>query len=155
MQFRIPNSSDLLDNPFNTNGNTDFALLPVCCITFCEIITLTLFNVLRLSCITSDFIHSFIHQCLYRTLLGPGLFFSFVIFFTQSVGLLGREISPSQGRYLHTGQHKHRINAHINIHALILIRTHDPRVRASEDASCLRPRGHCDWRVYLVSHQIS
>jgi hypothetical protein len=29
----------------------------------------------------------------------------------QSVGLLGRGISPSQGRYLHTGQHKHRINA--------------------------------------------
>jgi hypothetical protein len=32
--------------------------------------------------------------------------------FTQSLGLLGRGISLSQGRYLHTGQHKHRINAH-------------------------------------------
>jgi hypothetical protein len=32
--------------------------------------------------------------------------------FTQSVGLLGRGIIPSQGRYLHTEQHKHRINAH-------------------------------------------
>jgi hypothetical protein len=32
--------------------------------------------------------------------------------FSQSVGLLGRAISPSQGRYLNTGQHKHRINAH-------------------------------------------
>jgi hypothetical protein len=32
--------------------------------------------------------------------------------FTQSVGILRRRISPSQGRYLHTGQHKHRINAH-------------------------------------------
>jgi hypothetical protein len=32
--------------------------------------------------------------------------------YTQSVGLIGREISPSQGRYLHTGQHKYRINAH-------------------------------------------
>jgi hypothetical protein len=32
--------------------------------------------------------------------------------FTQSVGHLGRGISPSQGRYLHTGQHKHRTNAH-------------------------------------------
>jgi hypothetical protein len=30
----------------------------------------------------------------------------------QSVGLLGRGISPSQGRYLHTGQHKRRINAY-------------------------------------------
>jgi hypothetical protein len=32
--------------------------------------------------------------------------------FAQSVGLLGRGISQSQGRYLHTGQHKRRINAH-------------------------------------------
>jgi hypothetical protein len=32
--------------------------------------------------------------------------------FTQMVGLLRRVISPSQGRYLNTGQHKHRINAH-------------------------------------------
>jgi hypothetical protein len=32
--------------------------------------------------------------------------------YTQSVGPLGRGFGPSQGRYLHTGQHKHRINAH-------------------------------------------
>jgi hypothetical protein len=32
--------------------------------------------------------------------------------YTQSVVLLGRGISPSQGRYLHMEQHKHRINAH-------------------------------------------
>jgi hypothetical protein len=38
--------------------------------------------------------------------LGPGLFFSFVIFFTQMVGLLGWVISQSQGHYLNTGQHK-------------------------------------------------
>jgi hypothetical protein len=31
--------------------------------------------------------------------------------FTQSVGLLGRVIGPSQGHNLHTQQHKHRINA--------------------------------------------
>jgi hypothetical protein len=58
-----------------------------------------------------NFIH-LIHQCLYSPLLGSGLFFSFVIIFTQSLGLVGRVISPSQGRYLHTGQHDHRINAH-------------------------------------------
>jgi hypothetical protein len=50
---------------------------------------------------------------------------------TESLGLLGRSISPSQGRYLHTEQHKHRINAHTNIHALSGIRTHDPSVRAA------------------------
>jgi hypothetical protein len=32
--------------------------------------------------------------------------------FSQTVGLLGRVISPPQGRYLNTGQHKHKINAH-------------------------------------------
>jgi hypothetical protein len=43
--------------------------------------------------------------------LDHGRFFSFLTY-TQSVGLLGRGFSPSQGRYLHTGQHEHRINAH-------------------------------------------
>jgi hypothetical protein len=66
----------------------------------------------------NKFIHFFIHQCLYSPLLGPSLFVSFVLFFTQTVELLGRVISPSQGRYLHTGQHKHRTNAHTDIHAL-------------------------------------
>jgi hypothetical protein len=98
---------------------------------------------------------SFIHQWLYSPLLGPGLFFSFVICFTQTVGLLGRVISPSYGRYLHTEQHKHRINAHTDIHALIWIRTHDPSVRASEDSSYLRPRGHCDGSGYQVYTHIN
>jgi hypothetical protein len=57
-------------------------------------------------------IHLFIHQMLYGPLLGPGLFFSSVIFFTWTTGLLGRVISLSQERYLHIGQHKHRINDH-------------------------------------------
>jgi hypothetical protein len=33
-------------------------------------------------------------------------FFQILDLFTQSVGLLGRRISLSQVRYLHTGQHK-------------------------------------------------
>jgi hypothetical protein len=86
----------------------------------------------------------FIHKWLYSPLLGPGLFFSFVILFTQTVRLLGCGISSSQGRYLHTGQHKHRIKAHTDIQALSGIGTHDSNVRASEDSSCVRPRGHCD-----------
>jgi hypothetical protein len=86
--------------------------------------------------------HSFIHSSM-ALLLAPGLFFSFAIIFTQT-RLLGRAIIPSQARYLYTGQHKHRINAHRDIHVLSRIRTHDPSVRASEDSSCLRPRGHCD-----------
>jgi hypothetical protein len=45
----------------------------------------------------------------------------------QSVGILGRVISPSQGCYL----------TQRDIHASSRIRTHDPSVRASEDSSCL------------------
>jgi hypothetical protein len=38
-------------------------------------------------------------------------FLSFLIIL-QTVGLLGRVISSSQGLYLNTGQQKHRINAY-------------------------------------------
>jgi hypothetical protein len=69
-------------------------------------------------------------------LLGLGSFFSFLTVYT--VGFLGRGISPSQVRYLHTEQ------THTDIHALSGIRTHDPSIRTSEDSSCFRPRGHCD-----------
>jgi hypothetical protein len=95
--------------------------------------------------------HSFIHQWLYSSLLGPGLFFSFVIFFIQTVGFLWWVINPSQCRYLHTGQYKHRIKAHTNIHALSGIRTHDPRARANEGSSCIIPRGHSDRRFIAYS----
>jgi hypothetical protein len=63
---------------------------------------------------------------------------------TQSVGLLGLVISPSQGRYLRTEQHKHTITGATDIHASSGIRTHDPNVRAIDDSSCLRLRGHCN-----------
>jgi hypothetical protein len=77
--------------------------------------------------------------------VGSWTLLQFHTFFMQTVGLLAQDISPSQGRYLHTGQHKHRINAHnTDIHALSGIRTHDPSVPATEDISCLRPRGYRD-----------
>jgi hypothetical protein len=74
--------------------------------------------------------------------VGPWPLFQFLDLFTQLVGLLGRGITPSQGRYLHRGKHNHRANTHIN--ASSGIRTHSPSVLGSEDSSCLRPRGHCD-----------
>jgi hypothetical protein len=43
--------------------------------------------------------------------VGPWSLFQCLDLFTQSVGLLGRGISPSQGRCLHTGEHKDKINA--------------------------------------------
>jgi hypothetical protein len=94
--------------------------------------------------------NSFIHLCLCGPLLDLGRFFSFLIY-TQSVGLLGQGISPPQSRCLHTGQHKHRINA--DIHALSGIRTHDPSFRASEDSSYLRQGGHYD-RLIIIIHVI-
>jgi hypothetical protein len=42
---------------------------------------------------------------------GPWTLFSFLIY-SQSVGFLGRVLSPLQGHYLNTGQHKHRINTY-------------------------------------------
>jgi hypothetical protein len=83
--------------------------------------------------------------------------------FSQTVGLLGRVISPSQSRYINTGQHKHRINAHRHPCLQWDLKPQSQRpserrqfmpqtarplwsasVRASEDSSCLTPRGHCD-----------
>jgi hypothetical protein len=63
--------------------------------------------------------------------------------YTQSAGHLGRGLSPSNGRYLHTEQHNH---THTDIHASSRIRTPNCSVRAAEDGSCLRPRSHCDRR---------
>jgi hypothetical protein len=71
------------------------------------------------------FSYSFIHQWLYSPLFGPGLFIGFVIFFTQTVGLLGRVISLTQGLYLPAWQHKHRINAYTDTHASCGKTVHD------------------------------
>jgi hypothetical protein len=43
---------------------------------------------------------------------GLWFFFSFSWYYTQSTGFLGRGIIPSQSCYLHTEQHKYRINVH-------------------------------------------
>jgi hypothetical protein len=45
-----------------------------------------------------------VYLWLYSPLLDLGRFFSFLIFYR--VGLLGRGISLSQGRYLHIGEHR-------------------------------------------------
>jgi hypothetical protein len=68
--------------------------------------------------------------------------------YTQSVGLLGWEIGPSQGpKPTHSSrQIEHK---HTSIHASSGIRTHDHSNRASEHSSCLRPSGNCDrqWKI--------
>jgi hypothetical protein len=66
--------------------------------------------------------------------------FSFLILESRQDSLDGGSARRKAAN--NTGQHKQRIYA--DIHALNGIRTHDPRVRAGEDISYLRPRGHCD-----------
>jgi hypothetical protein len=87
--------------------------------------TLSLLRLSFIHTLINLFIHSFTHQSLYRPLWCPLLFFSFVIFFTQTVGPLGRGISLSQGRYLHTRQHKYWINAHSDVLVLTVLNSVD------------------------------
>jgi hypothetical protein len=76
---------------------------------------------------------------------GPRLLFQFLNpVHSWYEGSLGRGVGLLQGRYLHTEQHRHRINAQTSM-LRVGIRNHDPSVRAGEDGSCFRPRGHCDW----------
>jgi hypothetical protein len=74
-------------------------------------------------------------------LVNLGRFFSFSIH-TQSVDILERGMSPSQGRYLHTEQHKQRMNSHR--HPCLEWNSRDPSVRGGGDGSDLRPRSYCD-----------
>jgi hypothetical protein len=102
---------------------------------------------------TRDFIeNSDFFNWLYSP-LGPWpLIFSFMISL-QTAGLLGRVISPSQGLYLNTLQHKQNKHIHIpNIHALCGIRNHDLAFQTSEDSTCLRALGYRD-RLILITFQ--
>jgi hypothetical protein len=112
---------------------------------FCAFSCLVYILVMVTMVITISFIHP---SMALQPFVGPCPLLQFRNLFTQSVGLLGRGISPSQGNYLYTGQHKHRINSHTDIHAPSGIRTHDPSVRESEDISCLRERSHRDQHYY-------
>jgi hypothetical protein len=68
--------------------------------------------------------------------------------FSQTVGHLGRVISPSQGLYLNIGQHKHRINAYTHQTSIPWV-GFEPMIPEfeNENNSCLRPRGHSDRRT--------
>jgi hypothetical protein len=91
-----------------------------------------------------SFVHSFIYQWLYSPLLRPGLFFSFVMLFTQTVGLLGRGISPDS-RPLSTERTTQTQNIRTHIHPCLELDS-NPRSQYSSQrrSSCFRPRVHCD-----------
>jgi hypothetical protein len=71
----------------------------------------------------------------------------------QSVGLLGRVISSSQGLYLTQTQKNAHTTQTLNIHAVNRIRTHGLGVRASEDRSCPRPLGYRDRHSHVLVMQ--
>jgi hypothetical protein len=78
----------------------------------------------------------------YTSSLDLGRFFRFLILYT-----VGR--TPWTGDYpVARPLPTNRTNAHTNIHVSSGIRTYDPSVRASENSSCLRPRGHRDRHLY-------
>jgi hypothetical protein len=105
-------------------------------------------SVLPGKCLHYYYYYYYYYYCSTALCWALDAFFSVSWSYTQSVGLLGRGISLSQGLHIHTEPHKHRINAHnTNIHDLNEIRAHDPSVRASEDNSCLRSRDHCDRKM--------
>jgi hypothetical protein len=71
-----------------------------------------------------------------------------------SVKLQRWGISPSQGLYLYTEKHKHRIKSHRHS-CSCGIWSHYPSFGAREDCPCLRPRGHCDrLRLDFSSYQV-
>jgi hypothetical protein len=89
----------------------------------------------------------FHHHHHHLTRIRPLGLFRFRIYFSEAyesigqlVGLIGRMIGPTQGLYLHTGQH----NTKKDIHASSGIRTHDTTVRAAKYSTCLRPLSHWD-----------
>jgi hypothetical protein len=92
----------------------------------------------HITSIVSIYLSIYLFMYLYSPLLDLGRFFSFFILYT-----VGR--TPWMGdQSVARPQHKHRINAYTDIHALSWVRTHDSSVWASEDCSCLTPRSHCD-----------
>jgi hypothetical protein len=87
------------------------------------------------------------------------LCWAFAAFFFQFLDPIHSQYDSLDGESAHrkaanyTRNNTNRINAHnTDIHALNSIRIHDPSVRASEESSCIRPRGHSDrhYFIYIV-----
>jgi hypothetical protein len=72
----------------------------------------------------------FLSSCSYFGTQGR---FLTVLIILQTVGLLGRVISSSQGLYLNTGQHKHRINTYTHQTSMSYV-GFEPTISVSERA---------------------
>jgi hypothetical protein len=84
---------------------------------------------------------------LYSPLLDHGVFFGFLILLVYTAGRTSwTRDQPSRGRYLHTEQHKHRINAY---RYSCLEWNSKPRFQRSRERLC----GLCDRHVlYIYTH---
>jgi hypothetical protein len=72
----------------------------------------------------------------------------------QRVGRTPWTVDQPVARPLPTQDNTYTEETLTDIHASSGIRTHDPSVRASEDISCLRRRGHCDRQCLLSEENI-
>jgi hypothetical protein len=73
-----------------------------------------------------------------------GLISQFYLSFLQTVGLFGRLISSSQGPYLNTGLHKHRINAYTHQTSMSCV-GFEFRIPASERAKTVHGLDRFSW----------
>jgi hypothetical protein len=78
---------------------------------------------------------------------GPRSLIQFRNHFSQTIGRIGRGISPLQGRHLHTAQHKHRVNAHTHTQTSMSWVEFEPTIPVSERAKTV----HAVYRAATVS----
>jgi hypothetical protein len=78
--------------------------------------------------------------------------FSVFLSLTRSVGIVDGG-SARRKAATYTQDSTNIEYTHKDIHASSGIRTHNPNVRASEDSSRLRPRGHCDRHTTMYREQ--
>jgi hypothetical protein len=90
------------------------------------------------------YIHLSIYLCIYN-LWGPWLLFQFLN--PDTVGRTPWTGDEPFARPLPTHSTTQTQINHTDIHVSSGMQTHDPSVRAGEDGSCLRPRGHRDHHV--------
>jgi hypothetical protein len=97
----------------------------------------------------------FVYLCLSMTLqsfVGPWPLFQFLNSVHSRLDSL--DGGPARRKAaIYTPNNTNRINAQ-NIYALSGVRTHDSRGRATENSSCLRPRGHCGRHICVYNAQL-
>jgi hypothetical protein len=79
----------------------------------------------------------------------PTFLYSFLIFYTVGKTPWTSD-QPRRKAATYTQDSTNTEQTHTDIHASNEILSHDPSVRANEDISCLRSRGHCDRSTFSL-----